>query len=396
MSVLDEAALAAALRSLASGQPAQPGDRLAAVSRRARRLHRRRTAVSVAAVLALAVPIGVALTHPPSRGATFAGSAITGWPDRSQGQDKGVGAGALADWSRLNGGLTDVRWLFRGDIALRSGATQYLAVFTARVAGSPTLVVAMTGRDQVDGHGVEVNGRQPDSTPWSFSTEPLNPARLPDHVGVYLTSPGTDNQLFVLAAPEARQLTWESQPLPFADRAQLLDGALVRGRSVTSRNGVFSDDAGVLTGLVRIRVGDQETRASDPVDLAGGLSFPYLAPASPPPVPAASTAYLGSGAQTHPAAGGGWVGGTIGQGASPTGRVTVFARCYGGGRLRLSFEQGGGEVGPAGPARYGYGAVSCDGESHRVLLLQPAPTPIEVGVASDRLQVYAFDLVVLR
>ncbi len=82
------------LHDLTTGQLAQLVDRLSAVTIKAQRIRRTRAAVSMAAVLAVAAPVGFALQPQHQSRTQYAG--VRTWPDRSVAAYRTVGAGALA------------------------------------------------------------------------------------------------------------------------------------------------------------------------------------------------------------------------------------------------------------------------------------------------------------
>ncbi len=370
------------LRTLADDQPQQPGDRLAGVTRRATRIRRTRAAVSVAAVLAVAAPVGLVLADlRGSSQAQFAHTAVTTWPDRSAAADRGVAEGALASYRQLASNLGEnvstaaPRWLFRGTVTLPDHDDVYLAVFVTQHAGKDVVVTSRTRRSQVDALGVDRdNPEDPTSSPW-VSHEVAASSGL-THVGAYLgyqgeqptTDPTTQvttvdlrNTLFVLADPASRRLRWTQQPLPFA--AAAVTTAVVPGGRLDSADGVFTVDTGPLTGPVSVSL--ENARGEElGADALSTTATPDLVRPALPDVPAGWTQQLGSAGTTERQADGRWSspGNVSFASEQRAGRsLAVQARCYGGGSLRFTLEAA------SGSGALATGPVPCDGQSHEAL-----------------------------
>lgn len=97
---MDEQDLREGLRALAVAAPPAPPARAERSVRRSVRMRRTRAAVSVATVVALAVPVGLVLRAPsPGRRATV--SDVASWPQRRDPALKTYEDKALADYARL-------------------------------------------------------------------------------------------------------------------------------------------------------------------------------------------------------------------------------------------------------------------------------------------------------
>jgi len=321
MDTLDD--LGAQLHALTSDQPAQPGDRVPAVTRRATRIRRTRAAVAVAAAVAVLAPAGLLLTSYQGReSTTFAHSDVLSWPDRSAPSEVRVAQGALDSYVASVGTTPDrVQWLYRHAVTTPDGAA-HVAVFVATTAGKSVLVTAVRRDDLAS--GTERAG-------WATKKSPLALGRVPDHVGQYLTyndprATGGPTNTFgnlavLLADPDARQVVWEEQPLPFAPT----QGSPKKG-AARSADGTFILDVGALRGPLRATVSSGDESASYPLSLqaAPELVRPQIA------VPEGWAGNGGGAFQSDPDDAGAW--------ATPAYSVfetadTVLVSCYGGGTL---------------------------------------------------------------
>jgi len=381
MDTLDD--LGAQLRALSGDQPAQPGDRVPGVTRRARRIRRTRAALSAAAALAVLAPVGVVLSAGQHDEATsFARSDLRSWPDRSIEADKGIGEGVLASLQADVGpGVLHVRWLYRAQVQLPDHNPSYVAVFTAEVLGQPTLVTATSF-----GHALDPQGRSlqddPPTASWDTSDRTvLKPAQPLDHVGLYLPySVGDEKRslALVLADPRARELSWRTEPLAFAPGAPGVGTA-------ASRNGVFLAPLGAVNGpaVATVRTaGGAGVRYA----LGTGASHPYLVDPAALDLPGSWQPQVGGVGTNDPAGDGRWV--TPGYASGPQGRArwsTAFVRCYGGGTVRVRLQR------DFASETLRSGTVACDDKTHRAF--PPTSTGL-VGTLlsfdSDRLQAIRF------
>ena len=358
------AALNADLTSLTDGQPAQPGDRLASVRRRAGRLRRQRAASGVAAALALAVPAAV-VTLQPHRAAPPSYAGVTTWPDRSPAEHRGVGYGALASWQIVHPGTTDrVAWLYRGLVSSSGRQDLYVAAWrtasTVVISSAETSKVDERGYNQAD--GLARGG-------WAFYS--VDTLKAPPVLGLYIGTIGETQQfetsLFALAAPSARRLHWRSPGLPYA----VLDGGGPTNRSgeLSSSDGVFLNDVGPLAGPVLL-------------DVPGGGTQPFgfggqqasLAQPPAPDVPAGFVSSTGGAGATDATTFAAPLYATFNNQRTAT--VTAV-RCYGGGTLRLSF------------GTRALGSAACDGLTH-TFTSRPAMSRDALTLAGDRVQSYRF------
>ena len=380
MDTLDD--LGAQLHALTSGQPAQPGDRVPGVTRRARRIRRTRAAVAVAAAVAVLAPAGLVLSagqrHEAPRYAT---TDVLSWPDRSSTTDRTVAEGAVAYWTGTYddaGGLrlTDrLRWLFRGTVQMPDHADEYVAVFAADRGADRVLVISHVLRSAVDAHG---NGTDPAAvpmtTPWVQQEVPLT--RGLDHVGLYLghagSAPGSGlpantNVLLLLASPDARGVRFASEPVPA--------GPVGRVRSsARSSNGVFVSQPMSLDGLVQATVLDARGRARQTYAFGTGRSYPVLVDAPAPDLPPNWQSAAGGSDQAHQQPDGSWTGSAYNNlNANPHKPLTLWARCYGGGAVAFALSPFTEGV-PDRPA-VARGSVACDGATHRAFAPVTITTP---------------------
>lgn len=359
--------LGPALHELTQDQPLQPADRIGSVTRRARRIRRTRIAVSVAAVLAVAAPVGL-LLQPPSddRSARYAARNAASWPERSPAQGRGVAQGALIQWVRDNHQAGNVHWLYRGAVDVPGGAPLYVAAWVA----DGRAVVGFIERGKVDSAGTATDAA------WQLKDVRVDSA---DHLAVYLPRLEAggfdeDNYVFLLADPRARSLRWQATPLPFSPTGPEIRTA---GR-LSSRNGVFRGWTGSVTGPLRVSF-DELTSA--PAPLATGGDYPQLVRVATPDVPNASPEHPGI------SAGAGQLDAdnrSVGYGdESSSGPATIYVRCYGGGRLTVRVDEL-----PAAPGDHAVGSVPCDTTTGTVTL--PASKGRLLYLRGDRFQVFAF------
>ncbi len=384
--------LRTSLAALTDDQPQQPGDRLAGVTGRARRIRRTRAAVSVAAVLAVAAPVGLLVL--PDRGtgtASYAGAPVTSWPDRSRPEKQGVAGGAVALFEQNNPGSSPVRWLFRGQLGTTD---QYLVAFVADKAGTPTVVVGRTQLSEVNGSGLGGQETQ-GSYPWALYDAPVS--TITDQVAMFVnTSAGSTpsklyagqqvadyrTTLFVLGAPDARRLDWSTSPLPFAPDSATTSGTLV------STNGVFLSSELRLNGLPTARLTDGRGRTSATTTLGLGTDQPNLVLPEPPVAQELERDLIGGSGPTDRSGDGTWHGPNYGLSRDELKKPTsTFVRCYGGGRLMLTVAENNPRPGQVSIT----GATPCDGQSHQVLtnLVLPSGDGY-LSFGSDRLQVFTF------
>lgn len=388
------------LHELTLDQPVQPADRADRVQAKARRIRRTRAGAALAALVLVAAPVGAVALHShiggPSDGASVApaagGHEAAGWPDRSAAYDQGVAAGAVPAYNLSENQSVDARdihWLYRGDVAQPDGrSTTYVAVFTTEVFQQLRLVVAHVGRDQVDAQGkgldegIGLDAEKVGGTPWVVTSMPLADGQLPDQVSLYLPysvtgMPGrfsdVADQLFVLADPSARRLTWRQQPLPAATQSVQLATPPTTDGTASSGNGVFVADAGALLGPVTITTAtsDGDELGSSPV--TAGLSEIILAQPRPPDVPPGFVELFGSNGTFTTEGGHSY---QLGKNGS-----SIYIRCYGGGQLSIKTPDS-----PAGTSSLPGTVLPCDGSSHRAATTTAGQV---VSVTADRLSSFA-------
>lgn len=381
MDTLDD--LGAQLRALSGGQPAQPGDRVPGVTRRARRIRRTRAAAAVAAALAVVAPAGLLLLTNAQHDSVpqFAHSDMRSWPDRSVRADRGIGDGAVAALqSDANAAVLDVRWLYRAHVELPDQNPAYVAVFTAEVQGQDLLVVATSFGRVLDGHGLVTDGDVPYSSWDTHDRTVLDPAKPLRHVGTYLAYTKEDAHLsfaLVLADPRARDLSWAVAQLPFAPASHAAG-------EILSSDGVFQGPLGAVTGPVTVSIDDGKGHAlSGP--LATGTAQPNLAVPDAPDLPATWQEVMSAQGQTERSTPGHWTSSSFSSAPSggPSKKNTAFVRCYGGGTLHVALQLAEART----PAAQG--DVPCDGESHQVFPARDIGDVQEtLSLAGDRLQVF--------
>jgi hypothetical protein len=398
MDTLDD--LGAQLRALSSGQPAQPGDRVPGVTRRAGRIRRTRAAVAVAAAVAVLAPAGLLLTSARhDAGPQFAHSDVLTWPDRSYAADRSVAEGAVAYWTGTYddaGGLrlTDrLRWLFRGTVPMPDHADEYVAVFVADRGADRVLVMSHVLRSAVDAHGEGSDpAAVPMTTPWVQQEVPL--ARGLDHVGLYLWHQGrtsgsgssaNTNVLLLLASPDARGVRLTSEHLPAGPAGPVQSSA-------RSSNGVFVSQPMTLDGLVQATVLDARGRGRQTYAFGTGRAYPLLVdPPAPDLPPNWQMVGAGSG-QSAQQEDGSWTGSSFNDLNSNQHKpLTLLARCYGGGTVTYAlspFTEGA----PARPAA-ARGSVACDGATHQAFPAVRITTPgWFLEEKPDRLQAITYQL----
>jgi hypothetical protein len=374
MDLLDE--LGTQLRALTADQPAQPGDRVPGVTRRARGIRRTRMAVAAAAALAVVTPAALVISSGNHHEATQYAD-LSEWPDRSVQAYAGIGDAVLAAITSSSGDVaTDVHWLYRARVELPDRTPAYVAVLTAGLEGRLTLVTATSVGNELDEHGYAESSR--DLT-WDTSDRVvLDPGAPFSHVGTYLTYTRDDSVAafaVVLGSPRDHTLEWAEQPVAFAP-SRGADAA-----SVSSRNGVFLADLGEVTGLVTVAL---EGRSSVP--LASGSSVPTLARADAPDVPTGWDEKAGGSGTTSDSGNGRWNMASYGlAGGDLDTPMTILVRCYGGGTLTVVLAEG------VGRRPQGQGTVPCDDETHQALTsVDPHGLASVIELHGDRMQAVTF------
>jgi hypothetical protein len=356
------------LTQLTADQPAQPADRLGAVTSRAGRIRRTRVAVSALAALAIATPVALTLTNDGSSTARVVpASSPSSWPDRSPAGDRAVAAGALAQWSTDSGSSTaSTHWLYRGPVSVPGGAPLYVVAWVA----DGKVVMGSVERSRVDGQGRSATT----GSPWELSDTPV--AQAPTQLSLYLRRLAAvnstvaveviaDNWLFVLADPEARSLHWTAAPLENAPTG----GDIVDEGSLRSRNGVFQGWTGTITGRLTSTVdhvldGTVPLRFPDDEPVLAGI--PRTEIVSNPNLIASGSGQLFD--------------------ADPSSEVNAFdpapgsnvhLTCYGGGAITVVIDD------------VSRGQLACDLQEHTV------PVPDKAGqhtlhLRGDRFQVFDF------
>lgn len=352
------------LHDLTAGQPAQPADRLSAVTNRAHRIRRTRALASVAAVLAIAAPVGFALQPQHHARTQFAGA--TTWPDRSVAAYRTVGTGALAAWENDRAGIASgkVHWLYRGLVSRPGRDDFYVAAWRTL----STVVLATAETRAVDESGF-LRNKPGKVGGWEFFQSEAD--KVPAVIGLYVGTVQnniSENSLFALAAPQTRQLHWTSSGLPFST----LEGGGPTDLSgdLTSSNGVFLGAAGALAGPVTV-----DAPGNSPQPFGFGVQQLSLALPPPPEVPSTWILDLGGGGSTNPTT---FTGVNYTTVPNPSASSTVTAvRCYGGGTLRLSV------------GKQPVGNAPCDGQTYRYTGA-PDQASALLAVVGDRLQSYRF------
>ena len=335
------------LHDLTAGPPAQPADRLLAVAGKARRLRRTRAALSIAAVLAIAAPVGLALQPQTTTQTSYAGS--TTWPDRSQQADRPVAEGAVQQRHLFDSEapVGDVRWLYRGTVQVPDGSTAYVAIW--REAGQ--LVTAYTDLREVGDDGVPDGGFSEGSespfTPWRIfsAKEDASPA-----VGVYLPYDqglsGGKGAVLVLTDPGVTTLRWGVEPLANAPT----EGGRLDSGELSGSDGVFTGDTGATVGPLTVTTLD-----SSKALVAQRLAIPNQSLMRPTLTGLPDNFNLlqgGSGEfDNNPDNGR-----SVGYASDPTTKAALFARCYGAGSITFLL----------GDRNQVVGRAACDGNLHEV------------------------------
>lgn len=357
------------LAGLTAEQPMQPGDRLGAVTGKARRIRRRRAAASGLAVVTIAaIGAGVVQAAKPAP-VRYTATPLTQWQDRSEPSAKDVGYGAFDSWwGTGDAANAHVRWLYRGVVPQPDGTQEVVADFIATKDYVTYLVQGRIDRNNVDDNGTVVDPSQN----WQLETLDLAtlktaPSRLQHVIGTVVVD---------LESPSARQVRWSYSPLPFAPST----GKPTAG-TLGSENGVFTLSLGRLTGPLTIT--DQAGRAHpvEPVDLRTPEAF------SP------HTSFInddGTGTTSKDDQGR-WQATSLVTLDRVTGRRSVDIRCYGGGRMTATIRRYIDGSGTAPGPALASGAVACDGGIHQaVAQVRVSGTGYEVELTGDRLQAYAF------
>lgn len=350
------------LVELTSDQPAQPGDRLMSVTRRARRIRRTRTLLVAAAVIAVAAPVGIALSAAGSdpRPAIVA-TAVSDWPDRSQPSDRLVANGAVAQWTSEGARATGFRWLYRGVLESPGAPTLYAAAWVA----DGKVVTASAFRDALDPNG------RPKGKDDKWVLTSIDVARVPSIISLLFFDPQhprarpDNNRVLLLADPAARTLRWTTSPLPSAPTTAPRSGTL------SSTNGVFDAWIGPLTGRLSASV---EGLPGDPLPLTFPDAEPLLTLPAPP----------STGSGTEVASGGDVA--FADEAGLELGDVVldrpgdIRIRCYGGGTLTVLVDDAS------------VGAVACDLGEHAVQLTGSAGTH-QVRLRGDHWQAISWVVV---
>lgn len=364
------------LSSLTSTQPEQPPGRLIAVTRKAGRVRRNRAAVSIAAVIALAVPVGAVLTGSTTHQAVPTTSSDS-WPDRSQQADRDRAGGAVAQRHLLNPDepTGTVHWLYRGTVSVPDGSKPYVAIW--REAGK--LVRAYVDPSQVDAHGIPTEGfnyggEGHTNTPWLvFSVVDRNvPA-----VGLFLpydqSLPDNKGAVLVLTDPRTRTLHWDVTPLRFAPTG---NGGRLDTGELAGQTGVFFGDTGATVGPLSVTTSD-----GTPLLSAEPLALPNQDLLRP------DLSDLPPGVTFHEGAAGAFERGndaaSLSYATGPLAHVSMFVRCYGAGSIVAHLGYPGTVVGRA----------ACDGQLHRVFHNRALTAAHTLTLDGSGPQVWRFALV---
>ncbi len=359
------------LTSLTATQPVQPPNRLTAVTRKAGRIRRFRTAVTVAAVLAVAAPVSVVVLRPaPDVSHTaYSGRPVSTWPDRSNPTHTSIGTGALAFWADFqHGDTSQVHWLYRDVITHVAFEDTYLAIWS-----TPTTVVVARGVvQQLDRNGYSAKDA---GRPGGWDVLEVPAGKVKGIIGLYLSSlpdaEVVDSSLFALTDPATRLLDWTSAPVPYAP-----SGA-THG-SMTSPNGVFHGDVGGLTGPVTVRLNDSRHVLGAPVDFGFGSRHADLVNPAVPDLPPGFQLEQGGTGEVDRGADGTFTIAQYSAGPTSSGK-RAFVRCYGGGVLTVTLND---------KPQHG---VLCDNRTHEVFDAKQASISGDpVGLSSSRQVIYNF------
>ena len=355
---------------LAATQPAQPADRLAAVTGRARSIRRRRAAASGLAVVALGlVGAGVVQASRPTP-VRYTATPVTQWPDRSEADGKDLGFSAFSSWYGDSTEDAHLRWLYRGVVTPPGGQAVVVADFIATKDYVTWLMQMHIERNRLDDNGnlLDPTDQWVHDNELDLATVKTPPGYLDNVVS---TSSGT--AITVLDAPSARHLGWRYTPLPAAPATTTPTSGTVR-----SDDGVFTVVLGPVTGPVTVT--DPAGHAHVHTDIA--LMAPEDFPVGSEQFSSGGTGTTTAGERST------WnAAGEID--ADPiTGKRSVDVRCYGGGTMTATIRV----VDKANlPGRVlATGSAPCDGAAHRAISSARIDhTGIEVDFHGDRLQAYA-------
>jgi hypothetical protein len=358
----DEARVRQIFDEMTAGQPDAPSDRYSGIRRRARRHRLGQVATTLAAataVAAVAVGIGTSVGRvPPAPLRTVPGWALP-WPDHRNGSvPQRVLDGAVAAWRHQSATYegVPVSLTTRETVIWYVGQTvahgQAVAVIFEVESGAGRRLVAgwATASDVMHGQP----GWFPGSSPWVlYDVSVPRPARglvIGLNVQVATRSDrGADNWIVLLAAPQVRMASWmvpgPSGPSSSSESGGI--GAAARGLVVA--------DVGRVWGRVQVtqlNVGSENTLAHQVyVGVPGSPDSQIPALAAPAPIPGRSGFRM--------------VNEFTGQATTGTnlsgyhGRLAIRARCYGPGRLRLTFGIGGKET--------RLGTLPCDDLVHELV-----------------------------
>ena len=361
------------LVGLTAGQPAQPGDRLGAVTGRARSIRRRRAAASTLAVVALGlVGAGVVQSARPTP-VRYTATPVTQWPDRSEADAKDLGFSAFSSWYGDSTDDAHLRWLYRGIVTPTGGDPTVVADFIATKDYVTWLVQAHIDRTQLDDHG---NVLDPE-TSWVFDDQlDLATVKTPPSSLQHLVDTQDGTTVVRIEAPSARRITWRYSPLPFAPPVGTPTPQLV-----ASADGVFRISPFPVTGPVTIT----DPAGHDQVVKDVSLLAPEAFPTTDPVFASGGTGTTSGGEH------GVWGGSGYQDLDRVTGTRSVDIRCYGGGTMTATIQA----LRPdqtAGPL-LATGHAPCDGQAHRAISSAVLrDTAFEVDVNGDRLQAFAYQL----
>ena len=214
---------------------------------------RRHAAVAAVTVVAL-LSAGGAVARPWFRADTLLleASDLRQGPDLTGRADAGLGEGVLAAPAARSAFLADVRWLYRGKVAIPDRRPAYVVMFTATSRGEPVVVTATSRDTPLDGHG-RAAGRER----WELRVTSLS--TLDPLVGVFLpyTKGGkVRNVAIAVADPLAARMSWLVSPMSVL-QSDFRNGPEGRYRRT---GGVYSADLGEVTGKVEMKVTDEGGR----------------------------------------------------------------------------------------------------------------------------------------